>query len=90
MENFLQVDYFAHLTQAQIAALKKADDAELKAFYDADTRADYAESFWLDDVQATGLTINEDGTAEGVDGRKLSGRPSFAVFIEYIRKGRQA
>lgn len=88
MTNFLQPDHFAHISTEQIEILKEASDAEVKAFYIADTQANYAESFWLDIKDVTGLVVNiADGTAEG-NGREYSGRPSLAEFIEYLEKGR--
>lgn len=94
MTEFMKVDYFAEIADAVINDLHRRslrgnenDATIIKATYTTYLLSNYAESFWLDKSAVAALTVNDDGSAES-DSRQLTGAPSLAEFIEYVRQGR--
>ena len=94
MTAFLKPDYFVEIPDAVINDLQRRllrgnvnDATIIKATYTSYVTKEYAYSFWLDAVEVAKLTVNDDGSAES-DSKCLSGAPSLAEFVEYVRQGR--
>lgn len=92
---FLQPDHFADISDAIIVDLQRRlargtanDHVALRGTYRAHVLREYMDEFGLGGKEASGLLITDDGTALTADGRRFEGAPSYAEFIEYVRKGR--
>lgn len=80
---FLEIDKYAHLTDATLKMLQAATAEELERFYIQDRREQYAENFGHDAEEVADMEVFKDGTAV-LNGRKFSGGASFNELFNYI------